>query len=111
MYFEDLFLIIVILIFITYGILSSKPLTKPETKVFKVARAFVVTFFCLIIFQILIPDLSPYVHSKTSTIKMNMITLQTMVETFAVDNNIYPPSIEKLKFDAKKLGYWKEIKN
>lgn len=49
--------------------------------------------------------------SKTSSIKANMHTFQTALETYAVDHGIYPESMKKLEKVAKAGNYWKEPKN
>lgn len=53
-------------------------------------------------------------RAKTSSVKANMHTLQTIVETYAVDfGGVYAPNIEELKKEAQKSGfaYWKEFQN
>lgn len=51
-------------------------------------------------------------RAKISSVKANMHTLQTLLETYSVDNGVlYPESIINLKKAAKKGNYWKEIKN
>jgi len=55
--------------------------------------------------------------SKTSSVKANMHTFQTMVETYGVDHaGIYPPNVEALKFSATDTStengtYWKDFTN
>ncbi len=52
--------------------------------------------------------------SKISSVKANMHTLQTIVETYAIDNQgKYPQSLDILKQDALQKGreYWKETLN
>lgn len=51
---------------------------------------------------------------KNSSVKANMYTLQTIVETYAVDwGGVYPPHLKALKLEATKTGrdYWKEFTN
>ena len=51
---------------------------------------------------------------KISSVKANMHTLQTMVETYAIySNGVYPSSLTQLKQDAKRPGleYWKDFNN
>lgn len=49
---------------------------------------------------------------KVSSIKANMHTLQTAVETYAVDwKGRYPASIHELLSEAKAKAYWKELHN
>ncbi|MFN4151804.1 MAG: hypothetical protein ACK4IX_12760 [Candidatus Sericytochromatia bacterium] len=49
---------------------------------------------------------------QISYVKANMHTLQTMLETYAVDyGGIYPKDLNELRKDANKKGYWKEVKN
>ncbi|MGV3526233.1 MAG: hypothetical protein ACO1RX_18585 [Candidatus Sericytochromatia bacterium] len=51
---------------------------------------------------------------KTSSVKANMHTLQTMLETYAVDwGGVYPPSLNVLYQDAQipNRAYWKELTN
>lgn len=51
----------------------------------------------------------------SSSVKANMHTVQTMVETYAVDwGGIYPATLKALEIEAKKTettAYWKEITN
>lgn len=47
-----------------------------------------------------------------SSVKANMHTLQTMLETYSVDwAGLYPVNIEALEQEAKEKKYWKELKN
>lgn len=51
-------------------------------------------------------------RAKISSVKANIHTLQTMLETYAVDNNgNYPKNIKELEIEANKKGYFKEIYN
>lgn len=53
-------------------------------------------------------------RSKISSVKANMHTTQTMLETYAVDwGGIYPPNMEALYEEANQPGraYWKEFSN
>lgn len=51
-------------------------------------------------------------RAKISSVKANMHTLQTMLETYAVDNDgIYPKDIKELELTAKKNKYWSDYKN
>ncbi|PIQ25643.1 hypothetical protein COW36_21615 [bacterium (Candidatus Blackallbacteria) CG17_big_fil_post_rev_8_21_14_2_50_48_46] len=61
------------------------------------------------------PD-SPNDRANLSSVKANMHTLQTMVETYGVDfAGTYPPHLAVLEEEAKKTGgyspYWKELTN
>lgn len=57
-----------------------------------------------------IPDHS---RQKESTVKANMYTLQTMVETYYLDHGIYPNSVGELTQAAQKEPhpYWKPLRN
>ncbi len=47
-----------------------------------------------------------------SSIKANMHTLQTVVETYAVEwNGAFPTTLDVLEADARAKNYWKEINN
>lgn len=53
-------------------------------------------------------------RAKTSSVKANMHTLQTMVETYAVDwGGCYPKDIAMLEKEAKSssASYWKDLTN
>lgn len=53
-------------------------------------------------------------HPIYSSVKANMHTLQTIVETYAVDwGGVYPADVEALKIEATQAGreYWKEFTN
>ncbi|MEZ0371941.1 MAG: type IV pilin protein [Candidatus Sericytochromatia bacterium] len=53
-------------------------------------------------------------RAKISSVKANMHTLQTIVETYAVDwGGVYAPSVAGLKAEATIAGreYWKEFSN
>jgi len=53
-------------------------------------------------------------HANTISVKANMYTMQTMVETYAVDwEGLYPTSISILRQEAQnsKKQYWKEMTN
>jgi hypothetical protein len=55
-------------------------------------------------------------RAKVSSVKANMHTIQTLVETHAVDwTGLYPNNIEDLKKEAQKPSvsgaYWKDLKN
>lgn len=51
-------------------------------------------------------------RAPSSSVKANMHTLQTMVETYAVDyGGVYPPSVQVLEKEAKAKGYWKDFTN
>lgn len=72
-----------------------------------------ISYFCL--FFILINNLVSFScseRSKVASVKSNMHTLQTMVETYAVNwAGSYPKNITQLKKDAIKNNYWKPLKN
>jgi len=53
-------------------------------------------------------------RAKISSVKANMHTLQTIVETYAVDwGGVYAPNTSGLKAEATIIGreYWKEFTN
>lgn len=55
-------------------------------------------------------------RAKVSSVKANMHTFQTMIETHAVDwTGLYPNNVEELEKESKKVtkygAYWKELKN
>lgn len=53
-------------------------------------------------------------RAKISSVKANMHTFQTIVETYAVDwGGVYPPNVEALKIEATQPGreYWKDFSN
>ncbi len=53
-------------------------------------------------------------RAKQSSIKANMHTLQTMIETYAVDwGGVYPKDLAILEKEAKKSGYsyWRDFTN
>ena len=58
-----------------------------------------------------LPTLACQCSSKTSSIKANIHTLQTMLETYAVDWGAYPRHIRSLRQEAIARGYWREFKN
>lgn len=70
----------------------------------------------LILFLSLTPPASSRYGSreKLSSVKANMHTLQTIVETYAVDyGGVYPSNLSALRYEAKRPGreYWKEFTN
>ncbi|MEK7432809.1 MAG: hypothetical protein AABZ74_06740 [Cyanobacteriota bacterium] len=53
-------------------------------------------------------------RAKCPSVKSNMHTFQTLLETYSVDHNgNYPKNVEELKKDATKGNnkYWKDFKN
>ena len=51
-------------------------------------------------------------RGQVASIKANMHTLQTTVETYGVDwAGLYPSTLTELKKEAAARGYWKEFKN
>lgn len=65
-----------------------------------------------IIYQIILPACACTCRSKLSSVKANMHTFQTMLETYAVDSGgVYPSSIQELKTEAQKKQYWKTMSN
>ncbi len=72
---------------------------------------------CFIIFILLNTAIQhrPYDgRSKLSSVKANMHTLQTVVETYAVDwGGVYAPNLTALKYEGTRPGreYWKEFTN
>lgn len=49
---------------------------------------------------------------ENSNQKENLHTIQTIVETFAVDHKgIYPKNFQVLEKEAKKMKYWTELRN
>ena len=47
-----------------------------------------------------------------SSVKANMHTIQTVLETYAVDwGGVYPENVETLKNEASSKNYWKVFKN
>ena len=73
------------------------------------------SYFYLLIYFFNALTLSAHACScgaKVSSIKANMHTLQTAVETYAVDwNGRYPGSVQELMLEAKAKAYWKEFHN
>lgn len=56
--------------------------------------------------------LSAQNRAKVSSVKANMHTLQTMVETYAVDwGGEYPATLQQLHQEALKHDYWKDFTN
>lgn len=49
--------------------------------------------------------------SKISSVKANMYTLQTAVETFFADEGRFPVSLQELKRVALQQGYWIDFRN
>lgn len=78
-------------------------------------RFFIVSLLVVFIIFMSLPNfISDGGRSKVSSVKANAHTLQTMLETYAVDfKGIYPPNIKALEIEAKKNvnPYWKELKN
>ncbi|MFN4151354.1 MAG: hypothetical protein ACK4IX_10460 [Candidatus Sericytochromatia bacterium] len=81
-----------------------------QNKIIKIASNFFISIILIIIIClhfIIIED-----RPKVSSVKANMHTFQTILETYAFYNNgIYPKNIKKLKEEAIKKEYWKEVKN
>ncbi|MFN8578795.1 MAG: hypothetical protein U0354_18355 [Candidatus Sericytochromatia bacterium] len=51
-------------------------------------------------------------RANTSSVKANMHTMQTTLETYSVDwSGLYPETLEALEQEAKDKKYWKELKN
>lgn len=50
-------------------------------------------------------------HSKLSSVRANMHTMQTMVETYYVDHQRYPANLQVLKKAAIAGKYWKQFSN
>ncbi|HEY9844008.1 MAG TPA: hypothetical protein V6D23_26290, partial [Candidatus Obscuribacterales bacterium] len=53
-------------------------------------------------------------RAKVSSVKANMHTLQTLVETYAVDwGGVYPPDLDALYAEASRPGaeYWRNVTN
>lgn len=76
---------------------------------------FFITFIYIHLLAILIP-VNGFTPSqdrmKISSVKANMHTFQTMLETYSVDwNGEYPKNIDQLKREAIKNNYWKSLKN
>lgn len=68
----------------------------------------------LTIYLLLTPYEHPYSKPSNSSIKANMHTFQTIVETYAVDSKgIFPESVETLNDEAihNANGHWIEFKN
>ena len=67
-----------------------------------------VLFSCLLLKM---PALACGCGDKISSLKANMHTFQTILETYAVDHGEYPKNIQELKQAAFEGDYWKEFKN
>lgn len=51
-------------------------------------------------------------RARIDSVKSNAHTLQTMLETYAVDyQGIYPQNLNSLQLVATPIGYWKVLKN
>lgn len=51
-------------------------------------------------------------RAPVSSVKANMHTFQTMLETYAVDyGGVYPKDINELRKEATKKNYWRDVKN
>lgn len=93
-----------IIVPILFGLLATKKL------VVRLIINFIGISFLL---AILMPGFVPNeTRAKISSVKANMHSFQTMLETYAVDNNgFYPKDTKELELNAKKNNYWKELKN
>ena len=67
----------------------------------------------LLLIDLFIPNFSSGTYNvEISTTKMNMHTLQTMLETYAVDwGGIYPENVNALKSEAVAERYWQNVEN
>lgn len=112
---RDMSFFIMIFLFlgaIPYGIYKLFSITK--TKTFPILM--VVLYFSLLIVFLQLPNFHPSdgVRRKASSVKANMHTFQTILETYFVDaSGNYPKNVEELyKFaNSGKTPYWKDFKN
>lgn len=98
------FLIFSFFIPIFFGFIATKRM---------IARLIIDFIGMMFLLAILMPGFVPAKdRAKISSVKANMHTLQTMLETYAVDNNgSYPKNIKELQIEATQKGYWKELYN
>lgn len=79
----------------------------------KILKWFGFVVIALLLIFIGLPNpIPPYERAKISSVKANMHTLQTTLETYAVDwKGFYPDTIEQLEKEATKQKYYKNLKN
>ena len=110
----DMFFIIIIfffLVLVPYGIYK----LFSKTKISPILMVGLYFSFSLLIIFLLLPNfITSNVRLKSSSVKSNMHTFQTILETYSVDaSGNYPKNVEELyKFaNAGKTPYWKDFKN
>ena len=66
-----------------------------------------------IIVSIAIPNFiaSSRKRAREASVKTNMRTFQVMLETYRVDNQVYPDAVSDLDIEANKKNYNKEVVN
>jgi type II secretion system protein G len=89
---------------------------KRKSKGFTLIELMVVIVIIGILVAIALPNfISAQDRAKLSSVKANAHTMQTMLETYAVDwQSVYPNGTTSLKTEASSAAtnkYWKELKN
>ena len=86
---------------------------KEYIKGFTLIEVMIVVVILGIIVAIAIPNfLAAQERAKVANVKVNMKTMQLMVETYSTDNRgSYAVNITDLRSEAIAKNYWKELKN
>ena len=88
---------------------------RNQKKGFTLIELMVVIVIIGILVAIALPNfISAQDRAKVSSVKANMHTFQTGVETYAVDwSGVYPANTAEFRNEGRQTtkGYWKELKN
>ena len=92
--------------------LSGSKIVRKYTEKDHLSFSNLVIFFAILAFFIMTTTLPGFIPSERTRLRMNVREISNIIDDYQKNNkNTYPKNIDELESNAKKLSYWKQIKN